>query len=219
MIRVLLVDSHDLIRSGVRKILEEADDIEVAGESDSAEDSVRMTIDLKPNVVIIDKHLPGIGGVEATRRILSRSKAKVICLTVDALGPLPRRMLDMGASGFLTRSCKPEEIIEAVRTVFRGERYLSVEIARRLADDSLGGKHATPFDDLSEREMQVCMMLARGYSAQQISTMLSLSPKTISTYRSRVLQKTDCDGMVDLIRMAIHYGIVESDTSPTILDS
>ncbi len=210
-IRVLLVDDHALVRTGIRKILEAVPDIDVVGEADSGEAGVELTRRLAPDVVLMDKHMPGIGGVEAMRRILALKQAKVICLTVDTVGPLPRRILEMGVMGFLTKACRPEEMIEGVRRVHAGERYLDVEIARLLADQSLTGGSRSPFDSLSSRELQVCMLLAKGYSSQKISTMLSLSPKTVSTYRARVLQKSGCDNLVDLIRKAIRFGLMETE--------
>ncbi|NND49848.1 MAG: response regulator [Rhizobiales bacterium] len=211
-IRVLLVDDHALVRTGIRKILDAVPDIEVVGEAASGEEGAEAARKLNPDIVLMDKHMPGIGGVEATRRVLTLRGPKVICLTVDMVGPLPRRMLEMGAMGFLTKSCAPEEMIEAVRKVHAGERVLGQKIAQRLAEQALDDSGDTPFDSLSARELQVAIMLAGGHSSQQISTLLSLSPKTVSTYRARIFQKADCETVVDLVRKAIQFGLIESDT-------
>ena len=216
MIRVVLVDDHKLVRIGIRKILEGAADIEVVGEAESGEEGVRLASSLRPDMVLMDKFMPGIGGLEASRRILSRNLSKVVCLTVNATGPLPRRALDLGVHGFLTKSCAPEEMIEGVRRVHDGERFLSAEIARQLAQDSLtAGKSRNAIDNLSERELQVLMMLAQGHAPGDISNQLALSPKTVSTYRSRIFQKLDAESNVDLVRIAMRHGLI--DPEPRLL--
>lgn len=212
VIRVLLVDDHGLVRTGIRKILETVSDIEVVGEADSGESGVELARKLNPDIVLMDKHMPGIGGVEATRRVLGLNGPKVICLTVDTVGPLPRRMLEMGAKGFLTKSCAPDEMITAVRRVHAGERFIGRQIAQRLAEQSLDPDSQTPFDGLSARELQVSIMLASGQSSQQIATLLSLSPKTVSTYRARVFEKAECETIVDLVHKALQFGLIEADT-------
>lgn len=210
-IRVLLVDDHALVRSGIRKILESVPDIEVVGEADCGESGVTLCRDLNPDIVILDKHMPGIGGLEAARRIVALNTTRVICLTVDTVGPIPRRALELGAMGFLTKSCAPEEMVAAVRKVHAGERFLAEKVARQMAEQSLSGASTGPFDTLSTRELQVCIMLASGQSPSQISRHLSLSPKTVSTYRARIFQKADCESIVDLVRKAIDFGLLEAD--------
>ncbi|MEO1576533.1 MAG: LuxR C-terminal-related transcriptional regulator, partial [Pseudomonadota bacterium] len=175
------------------------------------ESGVAMCREMAPDVVLMDKHMPGIGGLEAARRVLALRRTQVICLTVDTVGPLPRRMLELGAMGFLTKSCAPEEMIEAVHKVHAGERYLSQKVARQMAEQSLSGQPASPFDDLSTRELQVCVLLATGQSSTQISRNLNLSPKTVSTYRARIFQKAQCESIVDLVRKALDFGLLEAD--------
>ncbi|MFK8015859.1 MAG: response regulator [Gammaproteobacteria bacterium] len=213
-IRVALVDDHALVRTGIRKILDGVPDIEVVGEAECGETGVALCKSAAPDVVLMDKHMPGIGGVEATRRVLAQRYTKVICLTVDTVGPLPKRMLEMGAMGFLTKSCAPEEMIEAVRRVHGGERYIGAQVARVMADQAVDGG-GSPFDALSMRELQVCIMLASGQSSTQISTYLSLSPKTVSTYRARIFQKAECENIVDLVRKSIEFGLLEADARLT----
>ena len=209
-ITVALVDDHALVRTGIRKILEAVADISVVGEAECGETGVMLCKTEAPDVVLMDKHMPGIGGVEATRRVLAQRHTKVICLTVDTVGPLPKRMLEMGAMGFLTKSCAPEEMIDAVRRVHSGERYISAQVAQLMAEQAVDGG-GSPFDSLSMRELQVCIMLASGQSSTQISIHLSLSPKTVSTYRSRIFQKAECDNIVDLVRKSIEFGLLEAD--------
>lgn len=212
MIRVLLVDDHKLVRLGLRKILEAAGDIEVVGEADTGEQAIDLVRTTAPDVVMMDKHMPGIGGVEAMRRVLASFDVKIICLTMDSAGPMTRRILEMGVLGYLTKSCEPEEMLQAVRSVATGERYLGVNIARQLAEASLAGNDGqAPFDQLSERELQVCNLITQGYSGRDISTMLFLSPKTVSTYRTRIFQKTGVDNVPDLVRLSIQYGLLSDN--------
>ncbi|MBT8136917.1 MAG: two-component system response regulator UvrY, partial [Gammaproteobacteria bacterium] len=156
-----------------------------------------------------------IGGFEASRRILARGSSKIICLTVYSDMPLPRKILELGANAYLTKDCSPEEIIEAVRMVDRGERYLAPVIARRLADETLlRGDQESPMNSLSERELQVLLLITQGDSTQAISDKLCLSPKTVSTYRSRIFQKLDADNNVDLVRLAMRYGLLDPEPPP-----
>ena len=214
MIRVLLVDDHKIVRTGIRKILEGANDIAVVGEADTGEQAIDLVRLHKPDLVMMDKHMPGIGGVEAMRRVLASFDVKVICLTMDGAGPMTKRILEMGVMGYLTKSCDASEMIEAVRRVVAGERFLGAEIARQMAEASISGDHnGSPFDQLSERELQVCNLIAQGYAGRDISNMLHLSPKTVSTYRTRIFQKANVDNVADLIRLAMQYGLIDSKYS------
>ncbi len=211
MIRVLLVDDHKIVRTGIRKILEAASDIDVVGEADTGEQAIDLVRLHRPDLVMMDKHMPGIGGVEAMRRVLASFDVKVICLTMDGAGPMTRRILEMGVMGYLTKSCEAAEMIEAVRRVMAGERFLGAEIARQMAEASISGDESgSPFDQLSERELQVCNLIAQGYAGRDISNMLHLSPKTVSTYRSRIFQKTKVESVAELVRLAMHYGLIDT---------
>ncbi|MEM7083220.1 MAG: response regulator [Pseudomonadota bacterium] len=211
MIRVLLVDDHKIVRTGIRKIIEGAVDMVVVGEADTGEQALDLVRLHKPDLVMMDKHMPGIGGVEAMRRVLASFDVKIICLTMDGAGPMTKRILEMGVMGYLTKSCEPSEMLDAVRRVMAGERFLGAEIARQMAEASLSGRDTgSPFDQLSERELQVCNLIAQGYAGRDISNMLHLSPKTVSTYRTRIFQKTSVDNVPELVRLAMHYGLIDS---------
>ncbi|HHB11735.1 MAG TPA: response regulator [Chromatiales bacterium] len=214
MIRLLLVDDHDLVRSGIRRLIEDhsaEEGIVVVGEADSGESAVRMVGELRPDVVLMDVNMPGIGGMEATRRMLRVAPdLKVIIVTVHDQGPFPRRLLEAGALGYLSKGCGVDEIITAIRTVMRGQRYLSAEVAQRLALDMLpGGGAATGLDALSPREMQILYMLVQGHKVQAISETLHLSPKTVSTYKSRMQEKLNVRSDAELIRLAMEHGLME----------
>lgn len=207
-IRVLLVDDHDLIRYGLRRLLEDKG-IEVVDEANSGEQALDKVRKLKPDVVLMDVNMPGIGGYEATSRIsVSHPECKVIILTAHSDGPLPKRLLEAGAAGYLTKGCPVETMVDAIRKVSSGQRYIEPGIAQKLALSMLPGEGSL-LDALSQRELQVLMMISRGIRTNQISEMLSLSPKTVSTYRARLHEKLDVSNDVEMMHLAIKHGLLE----------
>lgn len=210
MIRILLVDDHALFRSGMRHILEEAGEMEVVGEADSGETALEKVRERQPDVVLMDIHMPGIGGIEATRRI-HRLAPEVRVIAVTALDdePFPSQLLDAGAVGYLTKGCPAGELLQAVRRVMRGEHYLSAAVAQKLSLSALVNKGGSPLAKLSPREMQVMMMITRGKTTQEISDALFLSPKTVSTYRARLFEKLGVSNDVELTHFALRHGVVE----------
>ena len=213
MIGVLLVDDHKLVRTGLKLILDETPDIRVVGEASTGEEALDRARALKPQVVLMDVSMPGIGGLEATRKLASGlPDARVIVVSVHTAEPYPMRLLEAGASGYLTKDCAGDEIVTAIRRVHAGERYISAEIARQLALQAVSREPGSPFDQLSSREMQVMIMATGGHSVQDISDKLHLSPKTVSTYRSRLFQKLGVNNDVELTRLALRYGVIEEKT-------
>lgn len=213
MINVLVVDDHDLVRTGIRRMLADVDGVNVVGEADSGESAVLRARELKPDVVLMDVKMPGIGGLEATRKIIrSHPEIRVIAVTVCDEEPFPTRLLQAGAAGYLTKGAALEEMIKAIRQVFAGQRYISVDIAQQLALKSFQPQgEASPFDLLSEREMQIALMIADCQKVQSISDKLCLSPKTVNTYRYRIFEKLKIETDVQLVRLAMRHGMVEVD--------
>jgi two-component system invasion response regulator UvrY len=210
MIKVLLTDDHALVRNGIRRLLEDCEQIEIIGEADSGESCMQLSQSLKPDVILMDVNMPGIGGVEASRRILQRNPAqKIIILTIHAEQTFPRRLLEIGAKGYLTKECETNEMITAIRQVHKGGSYIEPRIAQQLALSMLPGNESNPVDRLSRREFQVMLMISHGESNNEISEKLCLSPKTVSTYRSRLLEKLGAHSEVDLIKIAVEQGMVE----------
>lgn len=210
MIGVLLVDDHKLVRTGLKLILDETPDIRVVGEASTGEEALERARALKPQVILMDVSMPGIGGLEATRKLaMGLPDARVIVVSVHTAEPYPMRLLEAGASGYLTKDCAGDEIVTAIRRVHAGERYISAEIARQLALQAVSREPGSPFDQLSSREMQVMIMATGGHSVQDISDKLHLSPKTVSTYRSRLFQKLGVSNDVELTRLALRYGVIE----------
>lgn len=214
MIRVLLIDDHRLVRTGIRRILEDTPGIGVMGEADSGEEGIRLARESRPDVILLDVNMPGIGGLETTRKLLQHDPGlRIIIVSVHAQEPVPGRLLEAGAWGYLTKACAAEEVVTAVRRVHAGERYLTAEIARELALNAVSGRGPGAIDQLSQREMQVMLMVTQGQSIQEISERLHLSPKTVSTYRYRLFEKLAVSNDVELTRFAIRHGLIESGTA------
>lgn len=213
MIQVMLVDDHRLVRSGLKKLVDDAGDMKVVAEADTGEQALEAVRKQAPDVILMDINMPGIGGLEATRRMLqSKPGLKVIGLSMHAEDPFPSRLLAVGAAGYLTKDCAAEEILTAIRKVHSGGHYITPTVAGNLAVSLATGKNQnSPFAALSQREMQVMLMVTNGSSIQEISDSLCLSPKTVSTYRYRLFEKLGVDNDVELTRMAMRHGILESD--------
>ncbi len=209
MISVLLVDDHELVRTGVKSILERAMDIEVVAEASTGEEALELVKKNVPDVVLMDVSMPGIGGIEATRRLLrAHPGLSVIALTALDDDPFPSRLNDVGARGFLTKGCPAQEMIHAVRMVYRGQRFISPEVAQKHTIMEWEGGSANPFQGLSSRETQVLLQILDGRRNQEISDILCLSPKTVSTYRQRILEKLDIRNDVELTRLAYRHGLL-----------
>ncbi|TBV00082.1 response regulator transcription factor GacA [Stutzerimonas kirkiae] len=212
MIRVLVVDDHDLVRTGISRMLADIEGLQVAGQADSGEEALRKTRELKPDVVLMDVKMPGIGGLEATRKLTrSHPDLKVIAVTVCEEDPFPTRLLQAGAAGYLSKGAALDEMVQAIRKVFAGQRYISPQIAQQLAlkpfQSSVDG---SPFDLLSEREMQIALMIANCQKVQAISDKLCLSPKTVNTYRYRIYEKLAISSDVELALLAVRHGMVDA---------
>jgi two-component system invasion response regulator UvrY len=210
MINILLVDDHELFRAGMRSILEQHEELTVVGEAASGEAAVDFVRKAPPDVVMMDINMPGIGGLEATRKIARISDTvKVIAVTVLSDDPFPSQLLDAGAKAYISKGCPAEEMFEAIKTVVGGRPYISNEVARKVTLAKLTGGEGSPLDKLSAREMQVMMMITRGESTQAISDSLFLSPKTVSTYRHRLYEKLDVSNDVELTHFAIRHGLLD----------
>lgn len=209
-IRVLLVDDHALVRAGVHRILDDVADIQVVAEAGTGEQALELAKQHTPAVIVMDANMPGIGGLEATRRLaIAVPECAIIILTTDVEEPIPSLMLEAGANGCLTKDCGIDEIVAAIRAVSGKERYISADIAREMALSILPGKEQSPFQRLSQRELQVMMMVTDGQSVQTISDKLCLSPKTVSTYRYRLFDKLGVENDVELTHLAIRHGLIE----------
>ncbi len=217
MINVMLVDDLDLVRTGIKKMLDEAAGIKVVGEATSGEEAVKLARNVKPHVVLMDVKMPGIGGFEATRKLIRMDPdIKVLIVTVCDNDLYPARLLQVGASGYLTKGATMDEMVQAIKAVFAGQRYISPEIANRLAFKHVSDKDESPFETLSERELQVMLMITKGMKVQEIADKLCLSPKTVNSYRYRIFEKLNVKNDVELTLLAIRHGLVESEETGLI---
>ncbi|MBA2709566.1 MAG: UvrY/SirA/GacA family response regulator transcription factor [Tatlockia sp.] len=210
MIKVLIVDDHALVRMGIRRLLDDLPDMDVVADAESGEQALALVKTHKPDVVLLDMKMPGIDGWEVTRRLKkSNPQVKVIAVTAMCAEPLPTRVLQLGAMGYLTKESGAEEMAAAIRKVAKGEKYLSAEIAQKMAINSLEAVQDSPFDLLSEREMQVMLMITSGMTVQDIADRLFLSSKTINGYRYRMFDKLCIKNDVELTYLAMKHRIIE----------
>jgi len=210
VIKVLLVDDHAVVREGYRRLLERAGDIHVVGEAADAATALGLSVALRPRVTIMDISLPGCTGIEATRRLLAECpEARVLVFSMHEDAVYARRALQAGARGYLTKAGAPDALVDAVRRVAAGERYLDPSIARDLVFDSLSTAGAGP-DALSPREFEILRLLVQGRSVREIADSLGVNPKTVANQQSLIRQKLNAETPVQLLKAAARLGLVEA---------
>ena len=212
-IRVLVVDDHAIIREGLRVMLGNQPDMEVVGVAANGREAIRLVDEKEPDVAVIDISMPELNGIEAISQMLPRHPhIKVIVLSIHETKPYVHRALKAGARGYLIKETAGLEVVDAVRAVYRGERYLSQRIADLLTDISFRNletsMEVSPLETLSSREREILQLVAEGKTSQEIAERLSISPKTVDTYRSRLMQKIGVDDMAGLIKFAIQHGVI-----------
>jgi DNA-binding NarL/FixJ family response regulator len=207
MITVFLLDDHSLVRVGYRLILQQHMDMQVVGEAETGEEGLQKIRALKPDVVLCDLHMPGLSGLEITERLhKASSPSRVVIVSVQQEGPMPKRLMDAGARGYLGKACDAEELIRAVRDVARGKRYLGSELAQRMA---LCKQKDSPFELLSAREIEVSLLFCQGWRAEEMAKKLCVSSKTIATHKYRILEKLGIQDTIALARLAALHGVTE----------
>lgn len=208
-IRVVVADDHDMMRAGVCRLLQDAPDIEVVAEAESAEKAMQHFLKHQPDVVIMDLSMPGIGGLEGVRRILKRDPAaRVLVMSMHEDVIYPTRAIQAGAKGYISKRTAPDALLRAVRVTAKGEVFLERDIAQKIALHGIAGTKDA-LQELTEREFEVFRLLAEGASVQQISESLFLSPKTVGTYQTRIMQKLGVNNSAELARYAIRKGVIE----------
>ena len=211
MISVLLVDDHELVRTGIEALLSATGDIKVVGVAKSGEEAAQAVVNLSPDVVVMDVNMPGIGGVEASRRILHHNpNIKIIAISVQNDGPIPHQLMKLGVLGFISKGSPVDEMIEGIRRVMEGKRYLCSDVAKNLAFQGLNGNQGSPFAKLSQREAEVVTLILQGKTIQEMANMLLLSDKTVNTYRYRLYSKLQVKNDVELTRLAIKFGHLDN---------
>jgi two-component system, NarL family, response regulator NreC len=220
-IRILLVDDHAVLRAGLRALLDAEEGMEVVGEAGTGEQGVDMAERLKPDVVVMDLSMPGIGGLEATRRIAAmnaeaapRTGTRVLVLTMHGEEEHLLPVLEAGGSGYVNKRGADEELIEAIRTVARGDVFLYPNAAKLLLQGFRGKStrgEEDPLEKLTERELEVLGYTAEGYSSAEIGKKLFISPKTVDTYRSRIMEKLGLHHRSELVRFALQQGLLKAE--------
>lgn len=209
IINVMLVDDHAVVRMGFKMLLEAAPDIKVVAEAESGEQGIRQYVEHHPDVVVMDITMPGIGGMEAIERIMAKDgNARILVLSAHEDSVHPKRVLNAGALGYLTKRSAPEELITAIRTVASRKRYLEASIAQQMAIQQLSGEK-NPVDVLSGREFEVFMALAQGKSTNDIAETLCLSPRTIGTHLYNIKQKLNAGNQAEIALIAMRSGLID----------
>ena len=209
-IRVLLVDDHAIVRDGIKAILAADREIHVIAEADNGRDGVRCALALEPDVVMMDISMPDLNGVESTRLIHDKCPAtRIIVLSMQATSEYVFRAFQAGASGYLVKNSAGEEIGAAIRSVCAGHRYLSRALAALDLDALLEAKQQSPLDRLSARERYVLQLVVEGHSSAQIAKVVHLSPKTVETYRSRLMKKLEVRNVTELVKFAVEHGVTQ----------
>jgi two-component system, NarL family, invasion response regulator UvrY len=211
MIRVLLVDDHEVVRTGFRLLLQSHGEVSIAGEANSGESACRLHLELEPDVTVMDLAMPGMGGLEALKRIRAHHPAaRVLALSAHDDVMHARRALREGALGFLSKRSAPEALLEAVTTVAAGRRYLDMSLAHKFALEDLEGTGKSPIERLSEREFEVFMRLARGETVARIAEDLKLSASTVGTHLYNIKQKLEVSNQSELTLLALRHGLIEA---------
>lgn len=211
MMRVVLIDDHELVRTGFRMILTQQPDIEVVGEASDGEHGLALLRSLEPDVALVDVHMPGVSGIEVTERARKlKLSTRIVIVTMVSEAPFPKRLLEAGASGYITKACTSGELLRAVRQVADGRRYLAPVVAEVIALAALNGTATSPFEALSARELEVALLLARGQAMQAIAERLNLSAKTVATYKYRLFEKLEIDNSVTLAHLAGIHGLLDA---------
>jgi len=215
-IRVLIADDHSVVAEGLRHLVEAERDIEVVACVGDGREAVQQARDTQPDVVLMDLSMPELNGADATRAILERDpKCRVIVLSMYSQREYVRRALKAGAAGYVVKRSAAKEVVEAIRAVHAGQRYLSPRVADVVLDDYSDEKQDDPLTRLSAREREVLQLLAEGRTGAQIAERLSLSQKTVETYRARLVEKLGIRDLAGLVRFAIQKGLVSLDEGPT----
>ncbi len=208
-LKVMLVDDHAVVRMGFRLLLESTPDIRVVAEADTGEQALKRYPETRPDVVVMDLSMPGMGGMEAVRRLLAKDKgARILVLSAHDDTLHPRRVLEAGAQGYLSKRSAPEELIQAVRQVAAGKVYLEPALAQQLAIQQMTGTR-NPVEVLSPREFELFLLLAQGKTVAEIAEMLYLSPRTVGTHLYNIKQKLNASNAAELTLIALRAGLLE----------
>lgn len=211
-IRVAVIDDESLVRAGIVSILSKVEGIEVVSEGASGEDAINICREKDIDVMLMDIKMPGIGGYAAVRTLAKiNSDVKILVVSVYSDDMYPTRLLQAGARGYITKASSKSDMVRAIRTIHQGQHYISPEIANIMALKQIDDKNHNVFDQLSERELQVCLKIISGIRPQEVAEHFHLSPKTINSYRYRIFEKLGINNDVELTHLAIKHGLLITD--------
>ncbi len=212
MIKVILIDDHTLVRDGIGLMLKNAKDIQIIGEAGTGIEGVQQVRELQPNVVVLDLKLPDISGIEVTTRLLRLTPApKILIVTSASHNEFPLRILEAGALGYVTKEVAKEELVNAIKSVHKGQPFISTSVASRLALAKIDRQGNAIFSDLTNKEMEVMILSVRGVKASDIARRLHMSPKTVHSYRSHIFEKLGVENDVGLTLLAIRENLMTID--------
>jgi len=211
MIRVLIADDHSIVRGGIRRLLEDQEDIQVVAEASDGHEAIKKILETDPDVILLDISMPGMDGLDVTKQLKAIDpRVRILILTMHAEEQYAPRLMKAGAMGYVTKHAAPEDLVKAINAVHAGKRFISPTLAENMAWRYLGDeKDLTPVECLSDRELQVLNLLAKGNSNQEVANSLHLSVKTIDTYRARVLEKLNLRNNAELTLFAVQNGLIE----------
>jgi two-component system, NarL family, invasion response regulator UvrY len=209
-IRVLLVDDHALVRAGIRRLLEDAGNFSVVEEAGSSQEAMQLARRERPDVVLMGMNGLCLAVLDGARRFQRQlPAAKIVVMSIDASMVIPDRLVQSGVQGCLTKNCTEAELLEALQAVHRGERYISLQLARQLADKRLSATPRSPFEQLTHRELQVALLVTQGKNTAEIARSLCLTGKTVNGYRNRIMEKLGVATEVQLTHLALRHGVIE----------
>ena len=210
-IRIMLADDHAVVRSGLRRLLEQRPGLEVVAEAESGEQAYQMFGDCQPDVIVMDLSMPGMGGLEAAKRILQRySNARIIIFSMHEAVSFAAQALKAGVKGYVTKTGVAEDLLQAVLEVSRGKTYLSPEVAQKIALQTLIGE-SNPLQQLTAREFEVFRLLAAGRRVDEVADTLKISQKTVANYYTLIKQKLSVSSPVEMVRLAMRHGLIETE--------
>lgn len=210
MIKIILADDHELVRTGLRRLLDDIENFTVLGEADNGHAAVSLVNEFNPDVAILDINMPGLNGIETTE-VLRRDfpELKILIVSMHSDEFFPQRLIKAGANGYMTKDSGIKEIAHAITEVMESRSYICTEVVQKLAMVNMGDKDASPFKVLSKRELQVLSLMIKGIKVNDISEKLCLSPKTVSTYRYRLFAKLSVQSDIELAKLAMQHGFFE----------
>jgi DNA-binding NarL/FixJ family response regulator len=213
--KILVVDDHDLVRMGIVRMLADIEGYQVVGDAKSGEEAVTKARTLLPDVVLMDVKMPGMGGLEATKKLLVVNPTlKIIAVTACDDDLYPTRLMQAGAVGYVTKGAEFSEITSAIDKVMRGDLYMSNSVAQQLALKNFSGNSSqeSPFEKLSQRELQTAMLIANGQKVNDIANTFCVSPKTVNSYRYRIFEKLDINSDVELTLLAVKHNLLDPES-------